>query len=149
MVAIQHLLEMEWREASEQYDAVAQRWIAETACFFLIGYCGSICGFRPPKALLTNLRHSLHLEDGPHGHPPHVAIFFLGRFKARSNAENKILVFLAAVLDLGLQPALWLGHLVKILDGCGIFSGWLFQGYSSNQCRHIAARYRSDKSLEH
>jgi hypothetical protein len=133
MLAIQHLLEMEWREASEQHDTAAQRRIAETACFFLIGYCGSMRGFELPKALLTNLRHSLHLEDGPHGDRPHAAIFFLGRFKARSNAEKKILVFLAAVSDSGLQPALWIDRLVKILEACGILSGWLFQGIQGEQ----------------
>jgi hypothetical protein len=133
MLAIQECLEAEWRDASEQQDSLAQRRIAETACFFLVGYCGSMRGFELPKALLTNLRNSLHLEDGHHGHRPHAGIFFLGRFKARSNAEKKILVFLAAVTDSGLRPALWLDRLVKILEGLGIFSGWLFQGAQGEQ----------------
>jgi hypothetical protein len=97
---------MEWHEASEQHDTEAQHRIADTVCFFLIGYCSSMRGFELAKALLIDLRHSLHLEDGPHGHHPHAAIFFLGRFKAHSNAEKKILVFLVAVSDLGLRPAL-------------------------------------------
>jgi hypothetical protein len=75
MLAIQELLEAEWCDASEQQDSMAQRWIAETACFFLVGYCGSMRGFELPKALLTNIRHSLHLEDGHHGHRPHVRAF--------------------------------------------------------------------------
>jgi len=75
MSAIQDLLEMEWRDASDKQDMAAQRLIAETACFFLIGYCGSMRGFELPKALLTNLRHSIHLEAGPHGHRPHAGIF--------------------------------------------------------------------------
>jgi hypothetical protein len=133
MLAIQEFLEAEWCDASEQQDSLAQRRIAETACFFLVGYCGSMRGFELPKALLTNLRNSLHLEDDHHGHRPHAGIFFLGRFKSRSNAEKKILVFLAAVTDSGLYPALWLDRLVKILEGLGIFSGWLFQGAQGEQ----------------
>ena len=77
ILAIQRLLEVEWHEASGQQDTAAQRRIAETACSFLIGYCGSMHGFELPKALLTNLRRTLHFEDGPHGQRPHAAIFFL------------------------------------------------------------------------
>jgi hypothetical protein len=133
MLAIREFLEAEWRDASEQQDSMAQRQIAETACFFLVGYCGSMRGFELPKALLTNLSNSLHLEDGHHGHRPHAGILFLGRFKARSNAEKKILDFLAAVTDSGLRPALWLDCLVEILEGLGIFSGWLYQGTQREQ----------------
>ena len=132
MLAIQQLLELEWREAIAQQDKLGRRRIAETACFFLIGYCGSMWGFELPKALLTNLRHSIHLEEGPHGHQPHAGIIFLGRFKARSNAEKKILVFLAAVVSSsGLQSGLWIDQLLNVLDECGILSGWLFQSAHS------------------
>jgi hypothetical protein len=135
MLSIQELLEAEWRDASEQQESMAQLWIAETAaCFFLVGYCGSMREFELPKALLTSLlRHSLHLEDGHHGHHPHAGVFFLGHSKVRSNAEKKSLVFLAAVMDSGLRPALWLDRLVKILEGLGIYSGWLFQGPQGGQ----------------
>jgi hypothetical protein len=51
-----------------------------------------------------------------------------GILKHRAMRRKKILVFLAAVMDLGLRPALWLDCLVKILEGLGIFSGCLFQG---------------------
>jgi hypothetical protein len=118
MLAIQELLEAEWCDASKQQESMVQRWIAKTACFFLVGNCGRMCRFELPKALLTNLRHSLHLEDDHHGHRPHVGgIFFLGHFKACSNAEKTILVFLAAVMDSRLRPALWLDCLAKTLEG--------------------------------
>jgi hypothetical protein len=130
MLAVQAL---EWREAEEQQDHVAQRRIAETASFFLVSYCGSMRVFELPKALLTNLRHGLHTKTGPHGHPPHAGVFFLGRFKARSNAEKKILVFLMAVTESGLRPALWLDRLIKILENLGILSGWLFQASQGKQ----------------
>jgi hypothetical protein len=133
MIAIQGFLEREWYDANEEQNTVAQRRIAEAACFFLIGYCGSMRGFELPKALLTNLRHSLHEETGSHGHRPHAGIFFLGRFKARSNAEKKILVFLSAITDSGLRPVLWLKRLVQLLENLGIFSGWLFQGPQGEQ----------------
>jgi hypothetical protein len=133
LIAIQDLLETEWREAGEQEDAGALRRIAETACLFLIGYCGSMRGFELPKALLTNLRHTLHGQPGPHGHKPHAGIFFLGRFKARSNAEKKILVFLAAKTNSGLSPVLWLSRLVSLLENLGIYSGWLFQDLHGGQ----------------
>ena len=133
MSAVQTFLEVEWRDATERQDVTAQRRIAETACFFLIGYCRSMRGFELPKALLTGLKHGLHPEAGPHGHRPHAGIFFLGRFKARSNAEKKILVFLAAVTNSGLRPVLWLDRLVKLLEDLEIFSGWLFQDGDGNQ----------------
>ena len=84
-------------------------------------------GFEHPKALLTNLRHTIWLEEGRHGHRPHVGLFFLGCVKALSNAEKKILVFLSAVSDSGLQPGLWVNRLVDVLETLVIFSGWLFQ----------------------
>jgi hypothetical protein len=90
-------------------------------------------GFELPKALLTNLRHTLHGQPGPHGHKPHAGIFFLGRFKAHSNAEKKILVFLAAKTNSGLSPVLWLGRLVSLLENLGIYSGWLFQDLHGGQ----------------
>jgi hypothetical protein len=42
MIAIQGFLEREWYDANEEQNTVAQRRIAEAACFFLIGYCGSM-----------------------------------------------------------------------------------------------------------
>ena len=133
MVAIQGFLERELREAIKEQDSVSQRRTAEVACFFLVGYCGSMRGFELPKALLTNLRHTLHDKDESHGHRPHAGIFFLGRFKARSNTEKKILVFLSAVTSSGLRPVLWLKRLVQLLENLGIFSGWLFQGPKGEQ----------------
>jgi hypothetical protein len=99
----------------------------------LIGYCESMRGFKLPKALLTNLRHSLHEGTGSHGHRPHAGIFFLGHFKARSNVEKKILVYLSAITDSGLRPVLWLKRLVQLLENLGIFLGWLFQGPQGKQ----------------
>jgi hypothetical protein len=133
MIAVQSFLEAEWQEGAEQRDTTALRRISEIACFFLLGYCGSLRGFEIPKALLTSLRHSMHLEAAPHGQPPHAGIFFLGRFKARSNAEKKVLVFVAAETKSGLQPVLWLDRLVTLLNDLGIFSGWLFQGPQGEQ----------------
>ena len=108
MVAVQRLHEMEWREAAEAQDTGTQRRIAETARFFLIGYCGSMRGFELPKALLTNLRHTIHLKEGQHGHRPHVGIFFLGRFKAQSNAEKKHQDLCFPFISLGFWPSTWL-----------------------------------------
>jgi hypothetical protein len=79
--------------------------------------------FELPKALLTNLRHSLHLKDGNHGHRSNADIFFLGHFKLWSNAEKKTLVFLAAVMDSGLRPTLCLDCLIKILEDLSHSSG--------------------------
>jgi hypothetical protein len=79
------------------------------------------------------LRHSLREETGSHGHHPHAGIFFLGRFKARSNAKKKILVFLLAITDSGLRPVLWLKRLIQLLENLSIFSSWLFQGPQGEQ----------------
>jgi hypothetical protein len=134
MVALQQLLEtMEWREAVEDWDTENQRRIAETASFFSIGFCGSMRGFELPRALLTNLMHTIHLEERQCGHRHHVGIFFLGRFKVRSNAEKEILVFLWSVSASGLQPGLWVSCLDQSLESLGILSGWLFQGLHGDQ----------------
>ena len=59
--------------------------------------------------------------------PPHVGIPLRGRFKARSNAIQKLLVFTAAVTASGLKPGLWAERLVETLRQLGVSSGWLFQ----------------------
>jgi hypothetical protein len=130
MIAIQGFLECEWRDTNKVF------WpsgVLQKRLLFLNWLLWKHARFELPKALLTNLRHSLHEETGSHGHRPHAGIFFLGRFKARSNAEKKILVFLLAITDSGLRPALWLKRLVQLLEDLGILSGWLFQGPQGKQ----------------
>jgi hypothetical protein len=79
MIAIQGFLESErYDTTNEEQNMVAQRRIAEAACFFLIGYFGSMLGFELPKALLTNLRHSLHEETGSRGHRAHAGYLLPG-----------------------------------------------------------------------
>jgi hypothetical protein len=58
-----------------------------------------------------------------------------GRFKQRGNAEQKLLLFVAAETASGLQPLKWTLRLVEILQHQGIMQGWLFQDEKGRQRR--------------
>ena len=132
MITIQELLEEDWEAAVLAGDVAEQRAVAETACFFLVGYCASLRGFELPKIVLTELRDQIAL-DPVNGDLPHVGIPLWGRFKARSNAIQKLLVFIAADTPSGLKPGIWVNRLVEVLAALGISSGWLFQDVTGQQ----------------
>jgi len=58
---------------------------------------------------------------------PHVGIPLAGRFKARSQQVQKILVFVAAETDSGLKPGAWTRRLIVVLrDDFQKTTGFLF-----------------------
>jgi hypothetical protein len=61
------------------------------------------------------------------------AFSFSDALRPAAMPKRKFCVFLAAVTELGLRPALWLDRLVKVLENLGILSGWLFQGSQGEQ----------------
>lgn len=114
ILAVQELLEEEWDEVTAGGDIDGRRSVAEIGTFFLLGYCCSLRGFELPKILLTELKSQIDLE-GRSGDEPHVGVPMRGKFKARSNAEQKLLVFCAATTASGLKPGLWAQRLVDVL----------------------------------
>ena len=129
MIKIQEDLEWEWRSLQDQETGSldSKRAIAEEACWYLLSYCASLRGFEVPKIVLTELRGQIQSEKGKDGSPAHIGVPLRGRFKARSNAVQKLLVFVAYETQSGLKPGRWVSRLVSILQSRGIQSGWLFQ----------------------
>jgi hypothetical protein len=125
----QALLEEEWSQALARGDLHEQRQVAEHGAFFLFLYCGSLRGFEGPKILLENLRNQIAAPGTPRAlHvAPHVGLTLLGRFKARSQDQRKILIPVAFETASGLQPGVWAERLVQTLDAVGIRTGWAFQ----------------------
>jgi hypothetical protein len=131
----QELLEEEWGQALARGDLPAQRRVAEHGAFFLFLYCGSLRGFEGPKILLENLRNQIAAPGTPQAlHvAPHIGLTLLGRFKARSQDQRKILIPVAFETASGLRPGVWAQRLVQALDSVGIRTGWAFQNADGEQ----------------
>jgi hypothetical protein len=106
MLAKQALLEEEWRVAVDLGELRAQREVAENAAFFLFLYCGSLRGFEGPKVMLRELRAQIVAPGSSASarYTPHVGLPLLGRFKARSQEQQTILIPIAFETASGLQP---------------------------------------------
>jgi hypothetical protein len=137
MIATQNLHEEEWAEAMEAEDSAAQRRIAENACFFLFLYCGSLRGFEGPKIGLADLRRQIVAPGSERAqqHTPHVGLPLTGRFKARSQEQQSILIPVAYETASGLQPGLWAERLILALERVGVTTGWPFQDSDGGQRR--------------
>jgi hypothetical protein len=133
MLALQHLFEETYDEATTSGDKTAQREVCEIAVFYLLSYCASLRGFKVPKIVLHYLRGKVQLEEC-NGVPAHVAIPMRGAFKARTSQVVNLICYCAARMASGLEPSLWVTRLIGVLDKLGIRSGWLFQDKSGNQC---------------
>jgi len=134
ILAIQSLLEEEWRDAIDGGKLSDKQAVAEIGVFFILGYCTSLRGFEMPKIVLTNLRSMIQLLDDDDS-SAHVAVPLRGRFKARSSQIVDLLVYAAATTHSGLKPALWTLRLVDVLEECGVTRGWLFQESDGRQRR--------------
>jgi hypothetical protein len=129
MLAKQAMLEEEWNAATEAADLNAQREVAENAAFFLFLYCGSLRGFEGPKVMLRELRTQVVApgSNAANRYTPHVGLPLSGRFKARSQEQQTILIPIAFRTASGLEPGTWTERLVDTLERCGVTSGWAFQ----------------------
>jgi hypothetical protein len=147
MLAKQALLEEEWMQAVADGDLEAQREIAENAAFFLFLYCGSLRGFEGPKVMLRELRAQIVEPNTPAAArlTPHVGLPLSGRFKARSQEQQTILIPIAYRTASGLEPGIWARRLVSSLQGFGVTRGWAFQTEAGEQ---RAMQSFEDKFLE-
>ena len=137
MVKLQESLECEWRALELRAERDNQMYldIAEEASWYLLAYCGSLRGFEVPKVVLSELRGQIQLTPGRDGTPPHIGVPLRGRFKARSNAVQKLLVFVCCETASGLKPGRWIRRLLSTLEKAGVVGGWLFQTSSGEQKR--------------
>lgn len=135
MKSMQETLQEEWDEAVMSSDIEEQRDIAEHAAFYLLLYCGSLRGFEGPKATLHDLRRQIVPPGselaGRSG--AHLGLSLTGRFKARSQYTDTILIHIAYETASGLQPGMWVERLVSVLERLGITNGWVFQERDGEQ----------------
>lgn len=135
MKSIQETLQDEWDEALMSSDIEEQRHIAEHATFYLLLYCGSLRGFEGPKATLHDLRRQI-VSPGSElasRSGAHLGLSLTGRFKARSQYTDTILIHIAYETASGLQPGLWVERLINVLERMGITNGWVFQEQDGDQ----------------
>jgi hypothetical protein len=135
MLAKQALLEAEWEQAIEAGDRFWQREVAENAAFFLFLYCGSLRGFEGPLVVLSELRAQIVAPGSPAARHqlPHVGLPLAGRFKARSQDQQNIMIPIAFSTASGLEPGKWALRLTATLEQCGITTGWAFQSEDGSQ----------------
>jgi hypothetical protein len=137
MKAIQSLMNEDWEAASIAQDKQARRKIAEHGAYFLFLYCGSLRGFEGPKVKLSDLRRQIAAPGTPQAtlYGPHIGLPLSGRFKARSQHTQDILIPIAFETNSGLQPGVWALRLVAILEEDQITSGWAFQNKNGEQLK--------------
>ena len=135
MIKLQESLELEWRtvQAANSPDHRRLRTIAEEAVWYLLSYCASLRGFEVPKIVYSELRTQIQKEKGKDGSPPHIGVPLRGRFKARVNATQKLLIFVAYETASGLKPGRWVTRLIECLEHAGVKGGWLFQDKDGSQ----------------
>jgi hypothetical protein len=135
MLAKQELLEQEWTAATEARDSALQREVAENGAFFLFLYCASLRGFEGPKVMLTELRSQIVAPGSAASArvTPHVGLPLSGRFKARSQEQQSILIPIAFRTASGLEPGVWALRLIESLRRCGVTGGWAFQNRNGSQ----------------
>lgn len=137
MKAIQTSLEEDWEQARMQNDKIEMRRLAEHGAYYLFLYCGSLRGFEGPKVKLSDLRRQIvapgSAQAGIHG--PHIGLPLSGRFKARSQHTQDILIPIAYETQSKLQPGIWAERLVRSLEENGIFTGWAFRGPDHEQIK--------------
>jgi hypothetical protein len=136
MKALQTSLEEDWEEVVVMKDLSLQRRIAEHAAYYLLLYCGSLRGFEGPKANLGYTRKQIVRPGEINSSTvPHIGLALTGRFKARSQHSQTILIHIAYETASGLKPGVWTERLFDLLASQGITDGWVFQDADSEQLK--------------
>jgi hypothetical protein len=135
MKALQHTLEEDWNSACESNDTATMRRLAEHGAFYLVVYCGSLRGFEGPKVNLGSTRKQIVRPAETGEITPHIGLVLTGRFKARSQHTQSILIPVAYQTASNLQPGVWVDRLISILDRSGTTDGWMFQDSQGEQRR--------------
>jgi hypothetical protein len=130
------IFEEDWKVLTETIPVDMQelRLVTEAATYSVLTYCASLRGFETPKILLSYLGD--FIKEAPEGNVrAHIGLPMAGRFKQRGNAEQKLLLFVAAETASGLKPLLWTTRLIDVLSSQEITQGWLFQDKEGRQRR--------------
>jgi hypothetical protein len=137
MKAIQRSLEEDWQEMAKINNHQRLRSIAEHGAYYLFLYCGSLRGFEGPKVKLSDLRRQIVPPGTPQAeiHGAHIGLPLSGRFKARSQYTQDVLIPIAFQTASNLQPGLWAQRLVAELERDGITTGWAFRRNYHEQAR--------------
>lgn len=137
MVALQSSLENEWNKFFPVADRISMRKIAEHGAYYLFLYCGSLRGFEGTKVKLSDLRRQIVAPGTPQADMfgPHIGLPLSGRFKARSQHAQEILIPIAYETASKLQPGIWAERLVKVLSDENITTGWAFQSDTNEQLK--------------
>jgi len=128
--------EQDWSKLGEAA-RVDLRETAEAACFCLLSYCAGLRGFEVPRVVLTYLREFIVREGNATSQvAAHVGVPLSGRFKLRSNMDQNLLLFVAAVTRTGLIRLVWVDRLTRVLDECfGLTTGWAFQDANGGRAK--------------
>jgi hypothetical protein len=137
MLALQTSLESDWVAATTSGEKEALRNIAEHGAFYLFLYCGSLRGFEGTKVKLADLRRQIVAPGTPQAdlYGAHIGLPLTGRFKARSQHIQDILIPIAYETASHLRPGIWAERLVSVLLEENITSGWAFRGSDNEQLR--------------
>ena len=137
MKALQLSLEEDWDNSMKANDKMALRRIAEHGAYYLFLYCGSLRGFEGPKVKLSDLRRQIVPPGTPQAdiHGAHIGLPLSGRFKARSQYTQEILIPIAFQTASNLQPGIWAQRLISVLEESNIVTGWAFRRLDNEQAR--------------
>lgn len=124
------MIEADWSECMEDRE---REPLALEASFYLIAFCAGLRGEEVPLCDITGMRK--WWKDGDiRGVTPHATVALLGRIKGETG-EKYHLMPLAAETRSGLQPRLWIGRALGLLEKRGIMRGPLFQTASGDPIR--------------
>jgi hypothetical protein len=137
MCSIQSSLESDWDLYFGEGNKRELKRICQHGAFYLLLYCGSLRGFEGPKILLADLRRQIAAPGSQQAslYGAHIGLPLSGRFKARSQETQTILIPVAFETASGLQPGLWTQRLVSMLQEEGITTGWLFHADDGSQMK--------------
>lgn len=93
MLEIQAQVEGQWEWAGPE----DRQSVAELGTFFLVTFCASLRGYETMKILLTSMQKGMvdSTEALEMNVQPHMAVPLQGRFKARSNQVQRLMLFVA------------------------------------------------------
>ena len=134
--------ENDWLTAQAQGSDHGLREACLDACFFVLTYAAGLRSFEVSKVPLRALQEQIHLE-AHHGLPPHIGLPMSGRFKARGNKVQNIVLFLPPTTDSGIESAKWLQRLISSCRNVGQSDGWLFAQEDGQPMgtRHFTPRF--------
>ena len=139
MLELQRTLEEDWTALINKEETFLEekRKIAECGAFYLFLFCGSLRGFEGPKVKLSDLKRQIAAPGTVQAelYGAHIGLPLVGRFKARSQHIQEILIPIAYETASGLQPGVWAERLVEVLAESGITTGWVFRDSNNEQLR--------------